>query len=158
MNGSEALVALREIGLRGQLRMTGHPEWQRIFMIDAQGITQGRISLRNGLVESVKFYVVKVSDGPHILPNEIYPTAWTLWTQRRERIDVGRWNMAIETAKRAACAERDEKQAWRNANPLGLNARGVQKTRKRLLPNVRKHLYRELFGAAEQEKNKCTPQ
>jgi hypothetical protein len=52
MNGSEALVALREIGLRGQLRMTGHPEWQRIFMIDAQGITQGRISLRNGLVEA----------------------------------------------------------------------------------------------------------
>lgn len=161
MNAAEALEALAAIGLRGQLRRTGHPDWQRIFIIDARGVTQGRISIHCGAEAGIKWYVSKVSGYGRVLEDERLPAAWNLWTQRRERLTVERWNIALQRAIQAAQAERDEKQAARDAlPPLGLNARGIQKTRKPLQLNVRKHLHSELFGVSDSEKAgpECTNQ
>jgi hypothetical protein len=130
MTESEALEALRACGLRGSARNTDHREWRRLFVQAPEGVQVGRLSLRNGIVESVKWYGLP-HDGP-IVAHERWAWTWTLWTQRRERLDLRTWNLAVARAVQLARAERNEKQAWRDANP------GPK--RKPLLLNVRKHL------------------
>lgn len=142
MNEAEALEALKAIGLRGEVNSTGSADWRRIFMIDASGVTQGRLSFFQGKLYSEKFYVSKVANGPRVLPDERLPCAWRLWTTRGELLTLRDWSLALGKARHAAHDERDEKQAWRDANPK----RGK---RPRLELNVRKYLYREIFGAPE---------
>ena len=120
---TEATEILAAIGLRGDAHSTGHAEWTRLFMVDPSGVTQGRMSFRNGLLQSRKWYV---------------SGAWRLWVERHERLDVTRWNVAVQAAIRAAHAARDVKQARRDANP------GPK--RKPLQLNVRTHLGKILMG------------
>jgi hypothetical protein len=138
MNETEALAALKAIGLRGDVQETGSPDWRRIFMIDEKGVSHGRLSLYRGELTNVKFYVSAVSDGPQILPDERLPFAWRMWIERGELLTLRDWAQALGRAREMACEERDQKQAWRDANPK-------PKPRKKLQLNVRSHLNRILF-------------
>lgn len=137
MNEDEAIEALSEIGLRGHARSTGHWEWRHVFVIGPDGGSQGRLSFRNGRLESVKWYC---PTSGRMLPDERWAWAWLLWTQRRERLSLARWNVEVQNAILAAEAERDEKQAWRDANP------GPK--RKPLQLRIRKHLANALLGSS----------
>jgi hypothetical protein len=153
MTENEVLDALRAIGLRGESRSTGAADWRRVFIIDADGITQGRISLHDGQLYAAKWYVEKVANGP-VLADERLPWAWLLWTQRRERLDVARWQMALQRARALARAEKAEKQALRDANPLPAKVKPdgsmVERKRKPLQLNVRKHLAQLLLEPANE--------
>ncbi len=138
MTEHETIEALEAIGLRGDPRATGAPEWRRVFIIDPDGVTQGRISIHNGAYSHAKWYV-DGAPGQIPVPDERWPWAWRLWIERRERLDVARWNTAVQRALKAARVERAEKQAWRDAHPK-------KGKRQRLELNVGRHLAAELLG------------
>ncbi len=115
MTEAETLEALAAIGLRGEPCGTGHADYRRIFIIDGHGISQGRITIYCGQYHHVKWYV-EGALGEGILPDERLPWAWRLWLERRQRLDVARWNMTVQRAEQLAHAERAAKQAWRDAN------------------------------------------
>jgi hypothetical protein len=138
MTVDEALAALFKIGLRGEYKFTDHSEWTRIFMIDPAGVTQGRLSFRNGELANEKFYVSKVANGSEIFDDEFWPAAWRLWVTKRELLELARWRMLVVQARHEAQEERAIKQAARDLLP--------PRKRPRLQINVRKYLYRSLFN------------
>lgn len=150
MDLSECLAAVKALGLRPDVQGTGHVEWQRVFMQDAVGVQVGRVSLRNGQVEAVKWYgQPSYGDGGRITDYERWPWAWRLWVECRQRLDVPTWRVAVSRAVRAAQDERADLMAWRDANPLPPKADGKPRTRRRLQMNVRKHLARLLLAVEE---------
>ena len=51
----ESKVILRKIGLKGEFRRTGHPDWERCF-IKKDGVAYGRQSYLHGELYSTKWY------------------------------------------------------------------------------------------------------
>ena len=141
MTESEARAALKAIGLRSELKATGSPEWQRIFILNRSGVTQGRISVRNGVVESVKWYVHEIDSGP-VLSDERWPWAWWLWFDRREVLTEVRWLRALAAAKRLAEADRALRQVARDLLP--------PRKRKRLALRVRSFLSAQIRIASSE--------
>lgn len=140
MTESQTLEALAAIGLRGEARSTGHPDYRRIFIIDAGGILQGRITMLRGQYDHATWYVDHAT-GERVLPDERLPWAWRVWITRREQLDIARWNVLVQRAEQLARADRSAKQAWRAAHPK----RGK---RQRLTLNTRRHLAMLLNGGA----------
>ena len=141
MTEAEAIRVLNAIGLNGQPSSTRHHEWRRVYITDAAGAQQGRISFHKGVLYSIKWYVSKIESGP-ILADERHPAAWWLWTTRGYRLDKRVWDSSVAYAIQAAMNERAEKQALRDLDP---------KPRRGLKLNVRKHLRRLLDGLQTSE-------
>lgn len=129
MTEQDTLDALQAIGLRGEVRQTDHPDYRRVFVIDPDGVTQGRFTILRGAYSHDKWYVRAINSGP-VLADERLPWAWRLWTQRSEPLSAERWAAVVQQAEELARAERAEKQAWRDAHPKpGKRARLALKTR-----------------------------
>lgn len=138
MTEAETIEALAAIGLHGQASATLSDTYRRVFAVDAIGVTQGRLTIFNGEYSHAKWYVSKGAHGPNIRSDEYIPYAWNLWLSKRELLSLVQWDAAVEQATTLARAERDEKQAWRDANP-------VAKRRPHLSLNTRKYIGKILF-------------
>lgn len=140
MTKAETVEALYSIGLRAEIRSTGHYDYERVFVIDRNEVTQGRMTILKGEYSHAKWYVSKIDSGP-VLEDERLPFAWQMWIERREHLTVELWRDVVAYAKDCAERERAEKQALRITNGT--------KTHRRLSLNVRKYIHRTLFPVSE---------
>lgn len=95
----EAKVILRKVGLRGEWKRTGHPDWERCF-IKKDGVTYGRQSYLNGVLYSTKWYgtngiefevfCIEMLIGHNFLPTrEQYNLTW-YWAEKAASLEYAR--------------------------------------------------------------------
>lgn len=141
MNLAQVLHNLSRIGLRGEARCTQNPDYMRVFVLDSEGVTVGRITMFQGTYNHFKWYGSKIAWGTEpLLPNERIPYMWQGVAQYDRVITDEEWNAALEEGWRLARKSYEEKLAWREANP-------PKKKRGRLdPPNPRRYLGQLLFA------------
>lgn len=117
----------KELSCTFSTHKTKSPYWKRIFVLDQDGVSIGRITLENGQVYYFKHYKPDYIDTlseedkiycrldsilktGHILPSDIY-------------------DKFVADAKVIADKDLEEKKAWRIANPPGKNKRKGLKRR-----------------------------
>jgi hypothetical protein len=140
---AEAIRAvIEELGLKTQLRRTGHRDYQRVFVYRG-GVTIGRACIYRGKISHMKWYGEKFFGGFFVKESVLLDA----------RLEVGRvpteeeFRAAAKRSKERALAKYEEKLRWREEHP---HPQGKQ--RKRLeKPNVHATLYPELIS--EMRKN-----
>lgn len=124
----EAKVILRKVGLRGEWRRTGHPDWERCF-IKKDGVTYGRQSYLNGELYSTKWY------GTNGIEFEVFCIEMLIGHNFLPTRD--QYNLTWYWAEKAASAEYARKEAARYALPF--------KKRKSLSPPNPAKWFRRIF-------------
>jgi hypothetical protein len=136
ITGEDFLEILKDVGLRGYMKRTGHFEYKRVFVIDKKGVTIGRATIYRGFYSHTKWY--GENQGFHV--KESFFVEARLQTGRVPTEDE--YRAAAKTCRERAQKRYEEKLRWREENP-----RPNGKPRKRLeKPNYYNGLMAELLA------------
>jgi hypothetical protein len=126
MTPTQILEALPKIGLYGELRATGHPDYARLFVLEAQAdgipISHGRITVFQGAYSHIKWYGESFNMDPKH-GSSFYIHAWSLLLETGEVLTRERYATATQRATVRAAAVVAKKQEWRDANPKSKGGR-----------------------------------
>lgn len=128
MNTKETCDKLALIGLRGKVQTTGHPDYVRIYVLDAQGVTLGRISIFQGAYSHIKWYsgIIEAYNVDQRRPT----LAWDMLLQTGQVLTDTMWSSIKVTAQRMQEEETRKLELWRIANPPALDHLGKPKRRR----------------------------
>ena len=135
MNEEETLSVLSKMGLSGQIKRTGHPDYKRCYVYH-KGVTLGRGSIFKGELTHINWYGEARFSDPYLLPGERFHFIWGTYLRTGLFVQDDEFERALAESKRIAQERYDAKKKWREENP---------KKRKRLYPpNPRTYLYQEI--------------
>lgn len=137
MDLATTLIKLKQIGLRGQAQGTGSADYVRVFVLDAAGVTLGRITIFKGQYDHIKWYT-GVIEAYNI--DQRRPTlAWDMLLQSGQVLTDVMWSSIKVQAQRMQEQEIARLKRWREDNPAKLDHLGHPKRRRAIQgPSVMK--------------------
>lgn len=117
MNVNETIAKLAMIGLKGKFQTTGHADYARVYVLDAAGVTLGRISIFQGAYSHIKWYS-GIIEAYNI--DQRRPTlAWNMLLQSNEVLTDTMWSSIKHQAQvmqQAETRQAGRKFAGKSAN------------------------------------------
>jgi hypothetical protein len=129
MTLKETLAKLKMIGLTYRTSNTGHPDYQRIFVVDKGGVSLGRITIFEGKYDHIKWYWREYGD---VNRSDYYIQAWALLLQHNEVLTKEVWEKVLQEAKEMQQQDMENKRQWRKDNPPKVMANGKTGRRRAL--------------------------
>ena len=128
MNVNETIAKLALIGLKGKFQTTGHADYARVYVLDAAGVTLGRITIFQGSYSHIKWYS-GIIEAYNI--DQRRPTlAWDMLLQSNEVLTDTMWSSIKHQAQVMQQAETRKLEQWRLDNPPKLDHLGRPKRRR----------------------------
>ena len=128
MNVNEVKAKLELIGLKGKFQTTGHADYARIYVLDAHGVTLGRISMFQGAYSHIKWYS-GIIEAYNI--DQRRPTlAWDMMLQTGQVLTDELWSSIKIQAQEMQLDATRQLQQWRLDNPPKLDHNGNPKRRR----------------------------
>lgn len=128
MNVNEVKAKLELIGLKGKFQTTGHADYTRIYVLDARGVTLGRISMFQGAYSHIKWYE-GIIEAYNI--DQRRPTlAWDMLLQSGQVLTDEMWSSIKVQAQAMQLEEVRKLEQWRRDNPPKRDHNGDPKRRR----------------------------
>jgi len=135
MNTTEFTKAVNKIGLRVDIKPTGHKAHVRAFVFEPtkdMPLVYGRANIKNGEYVDMKWYEGGKPEYS-LYPKHYKYYAWLYFERTRQILDRGVWiNHILPEARRRAHEDYLAKKEWRDDHPK-VDARGRLHQRKKLI-------------------------
>jgi hypothetical protein len=134
MTTEEVIARLEQMGLRGNLQSTGHPDYERIFILDKDKVSIGRVTIYKGKLQHVKWYVKKLRDlRGELLEDEKFVYIWNAFMECDRPPTEAEFDTALTLAKTRMRDRLDKLRAIRESF-------GKKKRKGLKGPNYRRYL------------------
>jgi hypothetical protein len=143
VNIEQTSQKLALIGLKANVQQTGHPDYTRIFVIDKEGVSLGRITIFRGAYDHIKWYS-GIIDAHSV--DQWRPTVeWDMLLQTGNILTDETWERAKRDALVMQAKEIERLKQWRRDNPARINSLGKHARRRAIERPSQKKCIRELL-------------